>query len=198
MPTPSGLGLLDLAEHIDCPDMEGWKFWWGVAAFFLGGLATQLTGWLTYRRQRKDRAEDAQNALRQRREEFELQHLVEVNELLRSCMNQLGQYSVLTRHLLEAPADQRHEQLEEAQRAAADSYIDGTAALHAQVGFILDDNVRTLATEALSLMDQMYSTRPSGSDARRGLEIWLKAGEAVNRTYDALSARVRALYAGRA
>lgn len=30
------------------PGMEGWKFWWGVAAFFLGSLSTQLNGWPTW------------------------------------------------------------------------------------------------------------------------------------------------------
>ncbi|MFF3843776.1 hypothetical protein [Streptomyces sp. NPDC002328] len=74
--------------------MEGWNFWWGIAAFFLGVLATQLNSWLAYRRQRKDRADDAADALRARREEFELQHLVEVNELMQAAVAALLDYHV--------------------------------------------------------------------------------------------------------
>lgn len=63
---------------------------WPVAAFFLGGLATQLTGWLNHRRQRAEKTEDAAAAFRQRREEFELDHLQRLNEALQVLGRAVG------------------------------------------------------------------------------------------------------------
>ncbi|MER5473528.1 hypothetical protein [Streptomyces sp. NPDC002685] len=49
--------------------MEGAQFWWGVVAFVLGGVATQLNGWNDRRRQRRERREALDNAKRERRQD---------------------------------------------------------------------------------------------------------------------------------
>jgi hypothetical protein len=61
---------------------NGWLAVWPVAAFFLGGVATQFTGWLAHRWQRAERAQDAAAAFRERRENFELDHLHQLNEAI--------------------------------------------------------------------------------------------------------------------
>lgn len=171
--------------------MEGWKFWWGIAAFFLGGLSTQLNGWLTYRRQRKDKADDAADALRQRREEFELQHLVEVNQLLldyvdgvvhaigyQLALDRLGDNEDIETELLDAYA----------KFSAAD------AGLSAQIGFILDDRVRELVRKAAAELGELPETDGSGD---LSLPDMARLSMATRAAFDALSSRVRDLYAGR-
>ncbi|MFK4023137.1 hypothetical protein [Streptomyces albogriseolus] len=171
--------------------MEGWKFWWGVAAFFLGGLATQLNGWLTYRRQRRDRAEDAEDALRQRREEFELQHLVEVHQLLQQLNNALLDCASTQR--LAAMGIFAGDELAERIAVEQAAFNAAQVALHAQMGFILDDEVRRLVQEAEDAIDD--------EQAHTLLEELVEStatGQKVRAATDAIGARIRALYAGRA
>ncbi|MGV4985767.1 hypothetical protein ACVB8X_06895 [Streptomyces sp. NRAIS4] len=169
--------------------MEGWKFWWGIAAFFLGGLANQFNGWITYRRQRVDKAADAAAAVAQQRKEFELQHLVEVHRLLRDCLASLQEHAIARRNLSrsEPPAEPRQDADDVAQQ-----FMTSAAALEAQVGFILDDGVRELvrhAAEVLELADADVLLRePVDFGA---------LGGAVKPAFEALSARVRELYVGR-
>ncbi|MEV6702712.1 hypothetical protein AB0M68_37210 [Streptomyces sp. NPDC051453] len=174
--------------------MEGWQFWWGIAAFFLGGLATQLNGWLTYRRQRKDKADDAADALRQRREEFELQHLVDFNGLLVDAMEKVleyngavGAYNALRAlDALDDETEQWRERAEEASQAAL-----GSVAM--QVGFILADGVRDTATDAIDHLARVNAQLHANNDISVG-EL-ASASEAL---HDGLGARVRAIYGGRA
>ncbi|MFF8944371.1 hypothetical protein ACF1A5_19280 [Streptomyces sp. NPDC014864] len=133
--------------------MEGWKFWWGIAAFFLGGLSTQLNGWLTYRRQRKDKARDAEEAVRKRREEFELEHLVEFNQMLRTAMDRVLNLRNVASRELDTPA---HYQERDEAAEALDAAL---WPLSAQVGFIIDHEVRD---PAISLISRMRSESVSG------------------------------------
>lgn len=174
--------------------MEGWKFWWGVAAFFLGGLATQLNGWLTYRRQRRDRADDAADALRQRREEFELQHLVEVHQLLRSVMSHLLASRVLAWNLADLPDDVRDEVTEGDYAEARRAYQEAMDGLASQVGYVFDDEVRAKVSEAAGRLAWAFDQHRREGRAQDLLDV----GGVVNEAYGALTARVRDLYAGRA
>ncbi|MEY9489056.1 cbb3-type cytochrome oxidase subunit 3 [Streptomyces calvus] len=173
--------------------MEGWNFWWGVVAFFLGGLATQLNGWLAYRRQRKDRADDAADALRQRREEFELQHLVDVNQLLRDCMSGCAESLILRWRNETLPDERVTDDMREELRAAEQAYTTTTGELHSQIGFVFDDQVRQKVMEAAQYMSRVHAS--PGTD-RSG--VLLRLHHTVSGAYEALTARVRALYAGRA
>lgn len=173
----------------------GWNFWWGVAAFFLGGLATQLNGWLAYRRQRKDRADDAADALRQRREEFELQHLVVVNELLRTCVRHCMQTMILSWRNHGLPDDRVDEQMVEELREAESAYAAAVAELSSQIGFVFDDEVRRTVAEAaqhIALMNAHPTDAPDRS------QVLLEVHASANGAYEVLTARVRNLYAGHA
>lgn len=173
--------------------MEGWKFWWGVAAFFLGGLATQLNGWLAYRRQRRDKADDAADALRQRREEFELQHLVEVAQLLRNLLDGMGDAATTARlHARGAISDD-----EAVARFAAsqEATLTAEAALTTQVGFILDDELRALVWAALEVANEVSVDVLEDETAFEALG---RASAPMRAAFDAIAARVRELYAGRA
>jgi hypothetical protein len=174
--------------------MEGWNFWWGIAAFFLGGLATQLNGWLAYRRQRKDRADDAADALRQRREEFELQHLVEVNQLLRDCMASRVSALFLRWGNESQPDDQVPAEKKEEQRAAERTFTAARAKLQSQVGFVLDDQLRQRVKNATEIMSNFGDESAATAD-RAG--VLIRMHHVVNDAHETLTARVRALYAGR-
>ncbi|WUC42285.1 hypothetical protein OG692_10400 [Streptomyces cellulosae] len=187
--------------------MEGWNFWWGIAAFFLGGLATQVNGWLAYRRQRKDRADDAADALRQRREEFELQHLVEVNQLLRTLVERADKY-VAARWPDPRSAEAEDDRGGRVDAARHDAF-NALDSLSAQIGFILDDNVRERVHTAAQSIRERVSTLVRAETHAAFDDLFLggeTAGpysgleEMVNATtaaYGAISARVRALYADR-
>lgn len=172
--------------------MEGWKFWWGIAAFFLGGLATQLNGWLVYRRQRADKLADGQAAVVQRREEFELRHLVEVNQLLRDLMAGLLQMG--TAASLERYGAFSEDELRERYTAGQAAVTAADEALVAQVGFILDDRLRALVEVAIDAADDVAANVLDEELAHDALRA---VGQATRPAFAALSARVRELYAGR-
>lgn len=173
--------------------MEGWNFWWGIAAFFLGGLATQLNGWLAYRRQRKDRADDAADALRQRREEFELQHLVEVNQLLRNLLDGLLHMSAAMA-IMDRLGNDDDQELPEEFKAAAASANAAEGALTAAAGFILDDGIRAQVQAALEAADEASATVLTSDTPGEGLYA---AAAVMTPAFKSISARVRELYAGR-
>ncbi|MBK3584279.1 hypothetical protein JHN49_11265 [Streptomyces sp. MBT57] len=172
---------------------KGWMAVWPVAAFFLGGLATQLTGWINYRRQRADKAADDAAAIEQRREEFELAHLVEFNGLLRQNMACLYELSTAVERYRRAESrDDLTAEHGIALRAAGDALESAEASVNAQLGFILDDAVRGLAQEAAAEMDSTSAYILDGDNVTFD-EVRAKTDAA----YRALSERVRVLYAGR-
>lgn len=173
--------------------MEGWKFWWGVAAFFLGGLATQLNGWLTYRRQRRDRAEDAEDALRQRREEFELQHLLTVNDLLRDYREKLFDFSRPAEAYARQTAGERDADDVAALGLAHDALLAAEVAVHGRIGFILSDPVRAAVERAVDCIDRAPTVLLEGEPFD-----WGELAAVMVEAYDLIAARVRDLYAGRA
>ncbi|MEU9521840.1 hypothetical protein [Streptomyces sp. NPDC048224] len=174
--------------------MEGWKFWWGIAAFFLGGLSTQLNGWLTYRRQRADKRADEAAARQARSDEFELQHLVEFNQLLRNAAEALHAWEQADRqfrHLrdtnsLDDDAPERRMQAHDASEAAI-----GTA--EAQVGYILVDEIRTAAHRAV---DDFYALNAMIYEGA-GDHGMMHLHNQTAAVHSAIGARVRAIYAGR-
>lgn len=168
---------------------------WPVAAFFLGGLAAQITAWVNHRRQRAEKAADDAAAVEQRREDFELQHLVEVNQLLRAARAALGNFSYTL--------GQYHETLTPGppDRAKGDAFIEACnafeaadAALSSQVGFIIDDRVRDLAGRVREELVEAYD-RHLDSDDPKSEPLAMR--DLMNEAYEALSVRVRDIYAGR-
>ncbi|MGP4043973.1 hypothetical protein [Streptomyces sp. 2A115] len=170
--------------------MEGWNFWWGIAAFFLGGLATQLNGWLAYKRQRTERAEDAAEAAKQRRDEFELQHLIETNQKLHDYRELFLNFTTAVRREREAH-EQGRPTPDDDLTAANEALEASESALHGHVGFILDDTVRDLVRQAMTAIDLAMADALTADEVNFGT-----VGSAVNEAFDALSRRVRSLYAG--
>ncbi|MFD6172062.1 hypothetical protein [Streptomyces coeruleorubidus] len=175
---------------------EGWLAIWPVVAFFLGGLATQVAGWINHRRQRAEKAEDAMAEVRRRREEFELAHLVDCNELMRQARTRLGEYSTALRNYHNARAD---DQLtSEVGQAFTDSCIafeTAHANLASQVGFIFDDEVRRLVQAGAEQLVSTYERLLFSDDVE---DERLDVDGPLNEAYVALSSRVRIIYAGRA
>ncbi|MEV0126619.1 hypothetical protein AB0I16_34605 [Streptomyces sp. NPDC050703] len=173
--------------------MEGWQFWWGIAAFFLGGLATQLNGWLAYRRQRKDKADDAADALTQRSEEFELQHLMEVNQLLREAVEELIDYShAVHRYVHLRDTNSVDESAEERREQAGQASQTALANAAAQVGFILADSVREAADAVMNHIARA-NTLLHGNGS---LDV-MALSRVADLVHERIGARVREIYASR-
>lgn len=169
--------------------MEAWKFWWGVGAFFLGGLATQLNGWLVYRRQRAEKAADDATAAEQRRAEFELQHLIATNQKLHDYRLRFHNFTGAVRRAREARADGRPQGDELGIANEALEAAEGS--LHGHVGFILDDSVRGSVIRAIGAVEDAIS------DVLDQNEVgYIEVNTTVNAAFDAVSERARKLYAG--
>ncbi|MFD5207321.1 hypothetical protein ACFWIP_17170 [Streptomyces anulatus] len=174
---------------------SGWMAVWPVAAFFLGGVATQVTGWLNHRRQRAERAADDAAAVEQRREEFELSHLVELNRLLQEYADTLPPLvAALTTYWSQAPALSDTERGEIFPREVYAATEAAGKAVRSQIGFVLDDDARRIVDEAYVAIDMAASDILINDDGPNLGQM----GAAVNLAHEALSARVREIYAGQA
>jgi hypothetical protein len=155
------------------------------AAIALGG------GWLAQSRQDQREREARQDERRKvaiaRREDFELQHLVEVHGLLRALKDALVRLSHQTRRW-SAEADGYEPVPEEAWNevnAARD-------ALWAQSGFILADDVRQRVTDAYGHIEHV--ARGMGEN-----KLWdqLALERVTGAAFEGIAARVREIYASR-
>ncbi|MGW5272752.1 hypothetical protein ACWEQP_09235 [Streptomyces sp. NPDC004044] len=168
---------------------SGWMAVWPVAAFFLGGVATQLTGWLTHRRQQLERKRDAAAALHARRESFELENLQKLSDALQA----LGRASARMHHAdIMASRETRlyaatlvGEELAEEHRLANQD-------VRMLAGLVLDDELREqvrAAQSAINVTSMMTRTDPTDADAtyRTGLEQ-------LNHVQERVAARIREIY----
>jgi hypothetical protein len=176
---------------------------WGLAGIVLGGLLTQVSNWVDHHRRREERREDFLRTKLEQREAFELEHLVEVNQLLRNLRHH-GDELISAKQpnpRYSKPPDDHAEQRRTAIKEA-------DAALDAQVGFILDDEVRELVKVAAERITDRAWTVYKGAPATfeegtqrgtLGIGIYTaleETSEAVEAAYEAISERVRELYAG--
>ncbi|MFE5940548.1 hypothetical protein ACFQ69_34935 [Streptomyces sp. NPDC056470] len=179
------------------------ELWLGLAGVLLGGLLTLMSNWVEHARRRRERREDFLRTKLERREAFELEHLVEVNQLLRNLRHH-GDELISAKQpdpRYSEPPDDHAEQCRAAIREA-------DAALDAQVGFILDGKVRELVKVAAERITErawtVYEDAPATFEEgmQRGtLGIGIFTGlketsEAAEAAYEAISERVRELYAG--
>ncbi|MFF3876007.1 hypothetical protein [Streptomyces sp. NPDC001978] len=148
-----------------------------------------MNGWLTYRRQRKDKADESADALRQRREEFELQHLVETNQKLHAYLERFHDFTSAARKARMAE-QQNRPHLDGALTTAHDALDEAEGALHGNVGFILDDEIRSKVRQAMTYIDLAAADALTGDSVPYG-----EVGRVINEAFGALSQRVRAIYA---
>lgn len=173
--------------------MEGWNFWWGVAAFFLGGLATQLNGWLTYKRQRKDRADDATAALRQRREEFELQHLVAFNQLVRNAVDKLYDYNGAVRwDIATRDHDSRDQEIQQRRMETGEAFQIELSKVTAELGFVLADDIREAAAGLVGYMAEKAGLLHASNQIHL-----IEMAHQADTVYLPIGKRIRDIYAGR-
>jgi len=169
--------------------MDGWKFGWSVAVFLLGCLATQVSSWLAHKLQTREKAAAAAAAAEQRRIDFELQQLIETNSRLHEYRDRFFGFVAAVRKVREAQ-EQHRTDTESDIRAANATLEAAEGALHGIVGFILDTAVRDRVWKAMDAIDVAVI------HALNQDEVDFKAvGSAVNEACDALSTRVRSLYA---
>ncbi|MFC8724292.1 hypothetical protein [Streptomyces bacillaris] len=172
---------------------SGWMAVWPVGAFFLGGIASQFTGWLNYRRQRAEKVEDDVAAAEQRREDFELSHLVEFNTLLRHRMNCLYQAELAARRYRQADAAGTVTEEHQVELGASlQLLLEAEAEVEAQIGFVLDGQVRTAAQLATLTTVWAAEAISQGTDTD-----FAEVRSRMAFVYNVLSQRVRDIYASR-
>lgn len=172
---------------------------WPVATFVLGLAAAFGRDLISQSRQdRREltaRQHETEKAARERREAFELEHLVEFNSLLRASVESFFDFEAAMRPYRAAQAaGQPLTEVGGAAASAGSSFQASHAALAAQIGFIVSDEVREKAKAAASDLNEAYDHElfadhdsPTSSLSR----------EALDAAYEVLSARVREIYAGR-
>ncbi|MGW5273623.1 hypothetical protein ACWEQP_13745 [Streptomyces sp. NPDC004044] len=160
-----------------------------MAVFFLGGVATQLTGWLTHRRQQLGREQDAAAALHTRREGFELDHLQRLNDALHA----LGRATVQAHH-----ADMmasRETRLYAANLLGGDLAEEQRLAnrdVRMLAGLVLDDALRgqvRSAQSALNVPSMMLRSDPTEADA-----AFRVGAEQLEVVQERVAARIREIY----
>lgn len=161
-----------------------------VVTLLLGaGAAFAREAFMQSRQDRREalaRQHERRAAAVDRREEFELQHLVEVNGLLRDAEQAVRRFA--KRYRVKDPTPEQRQ----GQTDSAVEFHTATAALDAQVGFVLDDEVRSAAEEARDELRQLFE------DFRLHRKRYLfNSGDKTSSAYSALASRVRAIYAGR-
>lgn len=162
---------------------------WPVAVFFLGGMATQFTGWLGHRRQQLERSQDAAAALHARRENFELDQLQKLSDALQNLGRRAAQVHhadmIASRETRLYGAERLSEELDEANRQA-----------HQEVRMlsrlVLDDDLREqigAARSAIIVPSTMRRVDPDDAEAA------LHAGFLqLDHVMDRVAARIREIY----
>ncbi|MFC8491211.1 hypothetical protein ACFUJU_10470 [Streptomyces sp. NPDC057235] len=162
---------------------------WPIAVFFLGGLSTHLTGWLTYRRQQKEREQAAVAARYERRENFELEHLQKLNEALQV----LGRTTARAHHAdMMASRETRlyggemlDPDLDEELRVAHKE-------VHMLAGLVLDGRLREQVKEARSEL-----SKTSGmirADPREAEAVFMEGIRQASQVQDQIATRIREIY----
>lgn len=177
----------------------GWG-WFTTVASILIGQATALAMGLVNnrsatRREARARAAERYKVVAERRETFELAQLVEVNTLLRNAVTSLHAFVSARRHyrsrLREDPAASP-ETYRQPSQDASDAADAALGALRSQIGFILADDVRALADAA----EKALTTAAAGVQRDEAVDPGA-LGARANAAYEALSARLRDIYATR-
>ncbi|MER6597259.1 hypothetical protein [Streptomyces parvus] len=168
---------------------SGWMAVWPVAAFFLGGIATHLTAWLTHRRQQLERQQDAARALHDRRESFELDHLQKLNDALQV----LARTAARMHHadMLASRESGRYgstpvsEELSEENRVASQE-------VRMLRGLVLDDELREQVHLAQRTINALGWT--AFSDPTEATAAFMASITQLNEAQDRIAARTREIY----
>ncbi|KUN95390.1 hypothetical protein AQJ67_35970 [Streptomyces caeruleatus] len=146
------------------------------------------------RREQVARQHEREKAVRDRREAFELEHLVEVNGLLRAAVDAFHDASSALRSYKEAQqAEALTPELRQQFNGAVEAFEAAHAAVLSQTGFILSDEIRAKAVEAASELNEAYEHELFAEEA----SFQSTPREAREAAYEALAARVREIYADR-
>ncbi|MFF4248623.1 hypothetical protein ACFYY2_29720 [Streptomyces sp. NPDC001822] len=168
---------------------SGWMAVWPVAAFFLGGLATQLTGLLNHRRQQAEKAEDAAAAFRQRRADFELDHLQRLGEALQVLGRAVGRAhhtDVMTSR------ETGHYAGTLLGAEASDGLGSANRDVRMLLGLVLDDSLREQVQATQALLNV-----PSGmhrAPVEQAEDALVRAVFALDETQGRIAERIREIY----
>ncbi|MFJ8676361.1 hypothetical protein [Streptomyces sp. NPDC093589] len=166
-----------------------------VASALLGAAGAFAGIWFTQSRQdrREQQARDHERAkaIVERREQFELEHLVEFNALFRALHHAASHYFWLMGDGTEAHPRTEGEEWESARESVRGAY----ESVISQIGFVLDDTIRECARSVAADVQFRGVPHPQfGAAGRaRARELDVKCVE----VYERLSARVREIYANR-
>ncbi|MEV5376158.1 hypothetical protein AB0L26_09320 [Streptomyces nondiastaticus] len=175
----------------------GWNWFWVVSSMLLGQATVLASGIFNnrsqFRREALARRADRHKVIAERREMFELTHLVEVNTLLRNAMAALLAFNsarTLYRSRRQADPSALPESFQQPMTDASDASDAALDALRSQIGFILADNVRALASAA----EEAITLAVSAVSLDEPVDFTMVSKKA-NTAYEALAARLRDIYA---
>lgn len=169
--------------------MDKWMTVWPVAVFFLGGVATQFTGWVGHRRRQFERRQDTAASLHARRESFELDQLQKLSDAMQNLGRKAAQVHhadmMASRETGLYGAERLGEELDEANRLA-----------HQEVRMlsrlVLDDGLRAQIDEARTSIH-----RPSmmnGADRIAAEAVFATGLQQLDHVMDRVAARIREIY----
>ncbi|MGW2620347.1 hypothetical protein [Streptomyces sp. NPDC001500] len=167
---------------------------WPVATFFLGGASAYLRDFITEKRQiaraTKALADERAKAVTDRRETFELDHLVRLNEALQDLARAAMQVHLVDMRTSEETGHYAGTLLPE---GLSDNLMQAGRTVRMLRNLVLDDGLRAQVTEAASALK-----RPSMMLRAETTEAQLVFNEAldlVDFAQEAVARRIREIYA---
>ncbi|MGW6924479.1 hypothetical protein ACWGA9_24860 [Streptomyces sp. NPDC054950] len=167
---------------------------WPVAVFFLGQASTYLTSSVTEKRQiareAKTRQAERAKVITERRETFELDHLVRLNEALQDLARAAMQVHLVDMRTSEETGHYAGTMLPD---GLSDTLMQAGRTVRMLRNLVLDDGLRAQVTEAASALK-----RPSMMLRAETTEAQLVFNEAldlVDFAQEAVARRIREIYA---
>ncbi|WP_330323482.1 hypothetical protein [Streptomyces pseudovenezuelae] len=167
---------------------------WPVAVFFLGQASTYLTGFITEKRRiaqaRQALRDDRNKAITDRRETFELDHLVRLNEALQDLARAATQIHLVD---MRTSGETGHYAGTLLPDGLSDNFMQAGRTVRMLRNLVLDDDLRTLVIEAAAALHRpSMMLRAETMDAR---QVFDEAVDLVDTAQEAVAERIRKIYA---
>ncbi|MFI1377271.1 hypothetical protein ACH4UY_35380 [Streptomyces longwoodensis] len=167
---------------------------WPIVTFALGLASTHFTSFITEKRQiareAKARQAERQKVITDRRETFELDHLVRLNEALQDLARAAAQAHFADMHTSRETGHYAGTLLPD---GVSDAFHQAGRTVRMLKNLVLDDDLRAQVTRAdQALREPSMMLRADPDDAQRA---FLAAVDLVDTAQEAIAARIREIYA---
>lgn len=167
---------------------------WPVATFFLGGTSAYIRDYVTERRQiaraAKALSDERSKAVTDRRETFELDHLVRLNEALQDLARVAAQVHLVDMRTSETTGHYAGTMLPD---ELSDNFFQTSRTVRMMRNLVLDDGLRAQVSEATSALH-----RPSmmhRAETMQAQQVFNEAQDLLDAAQEAVARRIREIYA---